>query len=560
MMNDILFSKTSNCKSCFKCLRECVVKSIEYKNDLAKIVQGECILCGKCVEVCHQKAKVYRNDVSKILNLLENNNKVIASVAPSFASNFDASTFEYFKEKLIKIGFFDAEETIIGAEIVNKEYEEIIKKSTDQNIFIISSCPTTVKYITNYHPDLKEYLLPVVSPMVAHTRLIKSKIPDAKVVFIGPCISKKDEITWENETDYAITFEELDELFKIKNTVIKYSSSVTEAEIKDNLILYPTDGGVLNSMKQNNDYNYISATRIKKIKNILDNLSIVKNEKLVLELNSCEGSCLGGPGNISKDYITNKVRLTKYFQNNTFTNPYTKKVNLHRTYNMEKKIKPVPTDDEIRNILKLIGKPTEKYELNCGSCGYESCRQKAIAVYYNKADLNMCIPFLKERAEGLTSKVIDNVPMGLICLNENLEIIDINKKAKAIFDISPYCDTKFLDISTLMDISDIIICQSESKNIHNKVIKLDNLDIFIELSIIINLEENFIFLVTKDITKETLLEKENTKHKRETIEIADKVIKKQMLVVQEIASLLGETTAETKIALTKLKKSVDLNE
>lgn len=355
----ILISNTSNCKSCFKCLRECVVKSIEYKNDLAKVVENECILCGKCIEVCHQKAKTYQKNVDEVLNLLENNNKVIASIAPSFASNFDVNVFEDFKKEIKKLGFFDCEETAIGAHFVNREYEKIIENS-DQNIFIVSSCPTTIKYITNYHSEIKDYLLKVVSPMVAHARLIKTRIPDAKVVFIGPCISKKDEIKWENEIDYAITFEELNEMFLNKSIMIKKPFNNELSIEKNKIHLYPSDGGVLKSLNKSEKYTYINGSRIKKVKSILDNLDLHSEKKLVLELNACEGSCLGGPGSISKDYIVNQVRLHDYYVRNPFNNPYEGvSINLSREFNLEKNLRRLPTDEEIRSILKMIGKPNE---------------------------------------------------------------------------------------------------------------------------------------------------------------------------------------------------------
>ena len=208
-MNKFLQLKKSNCKNCYKCIRNCPVKSIKFADGQANIIPDECILCGRCFVNCPQDAKQIRDDVPRVKEMIASGKKVIASVAPSFIAEFPLMDFAAMKSALLKLGFADAQETAIGATIVKTEYEKMIA-SGKHDVIISSCCHSVNALIQKYYPSVLPYLADVLSPMLAHCRVIKEENPGACAVFIGPCISKKEEAELYGECDVALTYEELE--------------------------------------------------------------------------------------------------------------------------------------------------------------------------------------------------------------------------------------------------------------------------------------------------------------------------------------------------------------
>ena len=208
-MTEFLKLKKSNCKNCYKCIRNCPVKSIRFSAGQANIVSDECVLCGQCFVICPQNAKEIVNDVEKVKVLLAGGQPVYASLAPSFIANYDGVGIEAMERALKKLGFAGAEETAIGATIVKKEYDRILTEEKPE-ILISSCCHSVNLLIQKYFPSALPYLANVASPMQAHCLDIKRRVPDAKTVFIGPCVAKKDEAArYPEATDAVLTFEEL---------------------------------------------------------------------------------------------------------------------------------------------------------------------------------------------------------------------------------------------------------------------------------------------------------------------------------------------------------------
>ena len=555
-MNSCIQFKPSNCRNCYKCIRHCPVKSIRFENNQAHIVRDECILCGECFVVCPQNAKEIRNDVDKVKAVIKSGRPVYASVAPSFVGNYDGANITMFTNALKKLGFTDAGETSLGANIVKNEYERMIERN-DSSVIISSCCHSINTLIQKYYPAALPYLAHVLSPMQAHCREIKKEHPDAYTVFIGPCISKKDEADQYPEyVDAVLTFEELTGWFNEKEVKIEYCEDLSP---KGRSRLFPTTGGILRSMKRNHDIcTYISVDGVENCKNAIQDIIDGKVSKCFIEMSACVGSCIGGPAmDKRKSPIGDFMRVDEYAGHNDF------EMEIPPSEELKKEMKYIglnrqkPGSKAIEEILKKMGKNSPADELNCGSCGYETCRDKAMAVYFGKSDINMCLPYLIQKAESFSDTIIKNTPNGIFVLNESLEIQQMNKTARDMFNIKNIHDILNEPVVRILDPLPFVNVLNDGLNVRDKKIYLAEYNKYVEQTIILDRSYHIMICFMRDVTEEEIQKNKKENMSKNTVDIADKVIEKQMRVVQEIASLLGETTAETKIALTKLKESLN---
>lgn len=554
-MEECLKLKTSNCRNCYKCIRSCPVKSIKFSNNQAHIISKECILCGKCFVVCPQGAKEIRNDIAVVKNLIASSRPVVVSLAPSFVANYEGKTIKAMEKALMKLGFASAEETAAGAAVVAKEYDELVKEKS--NDVIISSCCHTVNLLIQKHyPQALPYIAQVDSPMLAHAKIIKERQPNAYVVFIGPCISKKDEIVkYPNIVDAVLTFEELTSWFKMEN--IEILDDIDSSE-KLTARFFPTSGGVLKTMKkESNEYTYLTVDGIGNCKAALQDIIDGNLKNCFIEMSACNGSCINGP---AMD-VNCRLPVTRYVSINKYAGSDDATCSLSRE-NLKKNIaylginESLPSEDEIKQILKSMGKISKLDELNCGSCGYNTCREKAIAVYQGKASVSMCLPFLKEKAESFSDNIISYTPNGIIVVDEDLKIQLVNEAACKIINLqSPdFCIGEH--IVKILNPKPFVEVLYDGGKVKNQHVYLAEYKKYVEITVAHDKNFHILICIMRDITQE---EKEKSKKdaiSQQTIEVTDKVIDKQMRIVQEIASLLGETAAETKVALTKLKESL----
>lgn len=565
-MQDCLTLKKSNCKNCYKCIRNCPVKSIRFSGNQAHIINDECILCGRCFVVCPQNAKQIVDETEKVKVLMQGQTPVIASVAPSFVANYPGVGISSFRKALQKLGFTDAEETALGATIVKKEYERILNEE-DRDVIISSCCHSVNLLIQKYYPNCLPYLADVISPMQAHAADIKRRYPDAKVVFIGPCVSKKDEAEhYKNYVEAALTFEELSEWFKKENVEVE---QVTDTVDESLARFFPTTGGILKTMTQENtDYDYLAIDGVENCIDALMDISEGKIHKCFIEMSACAGSCVGGPvmerkhnnsnGNVSfrRNPVSDYVAVSKYAGSKDFDIEQPDVTELKKIFEPIEKKNVYPLDYEINNILRQMGKTRQCDELNCGSCGYNTCRDKAVAIFQGKADISMCLPYLKEKAESFSDTIIKNTPNGIIALNYSLEVQLINSAACKILNIPSQSDIIGEPIVRVLDPKLFIRIQQGSDNVYNERTYLAEYGKYVEQTIVRDSERKILICIMADVTEEENEHKRKEEISQQTVEIADKVVDKQMRIVQEIASLLGETAAETKIALTKLKESI----
>ena len=556
-MPNCLTLKKSNCKNCYKCIRHCPVKAIRFSGNQAHIIGNECILCGQCFVVCPQNAKQIVDETEKVKVFLQSGDPVVVSLAPSFVANYEGVGINAMRDALQKLGFYEVEETAIGATIVKNEYERMLKED-ERDIIITSCCHSINLLIQKYFPAELEYLADVVSPMQAHCMDIKKRFPKAKTVFIGPCVAKKDEAEhYEGIVDAVLTFEELTNWLKEENIELKTDMDSNE---ESRARFFPTTGGILKTMKQDAPgYTYMALDGIENCVDALKDIESGKIHKCFIEMSACSGSCIGGPVMEKyhrtapiKDYIT----IANYAGSKDFDVVQPDNMELKKQFTYIEHRLPKPSETEIYNVLRQMGKFKPSDELNCGSCGYNTCREKAIAICQGKAEVSMCLPFLKDKAESFSDTIVKNTPNGLIVLNEELEVQQINEAARNIMNIRSSTDVLGDLVVRIMDPKDFMEVRTTGKDIRNKKVYLAEYKRYIEQSVVYDKDSHLLIGIMRDITDEQNEREKKESISRQTVEVADKVVDKQMRIVQEIASLLGETAAETKIALAKLKESI----
>ena len=548
--------KKSNCKNCYKCIRHCPVKAIRFSGNQAHIINNECILCGQCFVVCPQNAKEIVNETEKTRVLLQSGDPVIVSLAPSFVANYPGVGIGAMTRALKQLGFHDVEETAIGATMVKAEYERMLREEA-RDVIITSCCHSINLLIQKYFPAALEYLADVVSPMQAHCLDIKKRCPNAKTVFIGPCVAKKDEAEhYAGIVDAVLTFEELTQWLKAEG--IELEKEMDEEECS-RARFFPTSGGVLKTMTNRQPgFSYLALDGVENCVAALKEIVAGKVHKCFIEMNACVGSCVGGP--IMEKYSTSRIQdylaVADYAGDKDFP------VNQPDPLEMKKAFSGIahkavePTEAEIYGVLRQMGKFRPEQELNCGSCGYNTCREKAIAICQGKAEISMCLPYLKDKAESFSDTIVENTPNGLIVLNEKLEVQQINGAARRLMNIRSASDVMGAHVARILDPEVFLNVLNTRRNVLSNRVYLAEYKRYVDLAVMYDHDSRLLIGIMRDVTEEELAREKKEDISQKTIEVADKVVEKQMRIVQEIASLLGETAAETKIALTKLKESI----
>ena len=557
---DCLNLKRSNCKNCYKCIRHCPVKAIRFSGNQAHIIKEECILCGQCFVVCPQNAKEIVSELDSVKALLQMGQPVIVSLAPSFIANYEGVGIEAMREGLKKLGFFDVEETAQGATVVKKEYERLIEEE-ERDVIIASCCPSINLLIQTHFPSVLGYLADVVSPMIAHCTDIKKRYPSAKTVFIGPCVSKKHEAQTSNGmVDAVLTYEELSNWLKEENVTLRQEMDESDESLAR---FFPVAGGILKTMKQDmTGYTYLEVNGVENCMEALRDIEKGNIHKCFVEMSSCAGGCIGGPvmekyhqTDLVKDYIA----ISKYAGHKDFPIEQPSPSELRKRFDAIDTGAKRPSETEITAALQQMGKYKDSDELNCGSCGYNTCREKAIAVCQGKAQVTMCLPYLKQKAESFSDAIVKNSSNGIIVLNEKLEVQQINETARKMMNIRFSADILGEPVVRILDPVDFVnvLYSEDEKYVQNKRTYLAEYNCYVDQSIVYDKDSHLLICSMRDVTEEEKHRQKKEKIGRNTIEVADKVVEKQMRIVQEIASLLGETAAETKVALTKLKESIE---
>ncbi|MEG0813774.1 MAG: [Fe-Fe] hydrogenase large subunit C-terminal domain-containing protein [Clostridium sp.] len=565
----IIDFKAAMCKHCYKCVRGCEVKSIMIRDGHAYIMPNRCILCGQCLQICPQSAKRLSSELDKVKEFIKDKVPTVLSLSSSYIGLFHYKSRGQVKAALKKLGFTDVRDSAEGAALVTEEYVKLLEQGTMKNI-ITTACPSIVDLIEIHYPELIDYMAPVLTPSGVHARMIKKEYGEkTRIVFAGPCIAEKKEIRpvrQEECLDAVLTFEEINKWLQEEKIQIEQceAEDFEETHLGANL-RYPVSGGLLTAvsvMEQKQDnYRKFYVSGVRDCLDVCEAMKTGEVKDCFIEMNACHGGCINGPAtgcavSSFKVKLDMEAILPRGRANLSNVGIWADRIAMERHFSDHSQKENLPTEEEIRAILAKTGKLKPEQELNCGACGYPTCREKAVAVYQKKAELNMCIPFLHEQAKSLSHLVMETSPNIIMVLDENMKILECSAAVEKYFSKKRReMRGRFLD--EFLDTEDVKAVFETHTSIHSKKVTYPEYHLTTLQNIAYITRSNLVIATFIDVTKDEELAQKEHEKKMETMELAQKVIYKQMMVAQEIAGLLGETTAETKTTLTKLCSLID---
>ena len=563
-----VYTLKNECNDCYKCIRGCHIKAIRIQQGSASVINEKCIACGHCVKICPAGAKRVRSDIDKVKALLITDKKVYVSLAPSWAGVYNIS-----KDKMIavlkKLGFAGVSETALGAQEVSIETAKMLNKA-EKGLYISSACPVIDDYIRLYKPDFAKCITPVASPALTHCALLKDMLgEDIRVVFIGPCIAKKNEA--DEHPDLmaaALTFDELN--YWIKEEFI----DIEEIESDDSChfvpesayegALYPLEGGMNETIKQvgidKDDVTFIAVSSLEDFDKSLQNINPEKIEnKIFVEALACSGGCINGPclsSEKSRILITSDIYANTQYRDDVPKEP--RKV-------VEKEYIPAPFEkveysiEQVTKALKKISKHSEEDELNCSGCGYASCREFVNALVAGDAEPSQCVSYMRKIAVRKAAAMLRCMPSAVVIVDSDLQIVEANDSFEHMF----LSDEMYEVFSSRQDgmtgaCIDRIVQFPElfksaldtGKEIHQEHYAIE--DKVYDISIFTIEDNELVGAVISDVTKSEIDRSKIAQKARE-------VITKNIATVQEIASLLGEHMVETELLLSSIAEGYDPN-
>jgi len=517
-------------------------------------------MCGRCINECPQQAKHIINQLQNLRVAVESGKQTIISLAPSYIAAFPGYTLAQLAERLMTAGITAVLETAETAGVISKIYQEYLQVDIKRQHTIISSCcPVVVNLIERYYPELIGNLAPVISPMLAHAKLIKAQYGQGSfVVFAGPCIAKIAEgTTPASEVDAVITFEQLRQLLGQESCLGEKISVAQSCPSSFAGRCFPVTGGILLPyIDQGSEQDIIAADGIE---NCLEVFEAIKSRDFFpkfIEAMACSGGCIGGPAigtcqlmQVKRNKVLAYARTAATDESKALA--VISELDLSRSYEARPVHAIWPKEDEIREILRQTGKLSAEDEKNCGACGYDTCRAKAVAVYQGLAELDMCVPYTRSKAESFANIIVENSLNAIIAVNEKMIIMEFNPAVNRMFGAAKAIYSG-MNLQELFDCSDFIDVAKSGHKIVGKRVEYHLHGIVTEQMIIPVLEHDLVIAIITDITAYEQKASELQQMKLDTVEKATEIINKQMHVAQEIAGLLGETTAETKSALLEL--------
>ena len=554
-----VYTIENECQDCYKCVRHCHCKAIRIVNGKASVIAENCVACGECVKVCPLHAKKIRSDLPRLRQMLGTDARLYASIAPSFTAYFPGVTIGQLATALKKIGFTGVAETAIGAQAVSRQTAEFLK-NTDLDLAISSACPASVDYIRKYLPQYTANIVPLYSPVMAHCRMLREEFgEDCKVIFFGPCAAKKNEADRNPDIfTLAVTFAALEELLEengIAPMAEKESPLLTDHAEEGRF--YAVEGGMNDTLRdENRDVRYISVSGLDNLDRMLRFYNgTAGKRKIFLETLACPGGCINGPvipaafaGGLDVIAETDRISTME---------PSSKR---DCQKNIEDNFAPEPlteihsSERELTIALAKVGKFSREDELNCGACGYSTCREFAEALIRHKAEEAMCHTYLRKNFERTSNALIRFIPAGVVMVDEHLNICECNRNFAIMSDMTEIYDTlgnlNTIAIETLLPgfaelFSSVISNGGEIEKFNQKLH-----DKIVNISVFSIARGKSAGAVIQDITKNEL--------QREHIaEKAREVIRKNVQTVQQVARLFGEHVADTEILLNEIAGSYE---
>lgn len=559
----ILQFKKVSCKNCYKCVRNCPVKAIRVHDHQARIIESQCIYCEKCILVCPQDAKEEQNMIPAIRSAMENKAQVIASLHPAYLARFGVTGINKIREAMKKLGFADVADAAEGASLMTAQYRALFPEQKELGVMISSACPVIVQLIKKHYPHLLGNLVQSASMMQFHANYLKKQYPKARIVYVSPCISVMSELREPgNEVDYVITLEELAEWLKKEGISVKEEEPERSAYRSREIALADGLTDLLGTVK---GIRKLSVSGMEQCREVLKELHPEDFENCFLEMYACSGGCVAGPsfqmkkGRYLADvFAVKNAAFGKNFHEEAgdYELP---EFELRRNFGYcpaQVQAEDEVSEEEIRDVLAEMGKFSPKDELNCGACGYNTCREKAIAIIQNKAEVAMCIPYMRARQESYSNKVFNAMPGLLVTVDYNLKIIQMNQAATKLFNVPKKRRLIGKPVSEIMDDYSLASILAFDRNLMQDEIYLKDQKCYLDRVMTNDKENKMILCIMKDITKERKHKDQIYHAQVEAARMADKLVEEQLKIVQQIAGLLGETAADTKVAVEKLKNTI----
>jgi len=556
-----IYTEKTECQDCYKCIRECPVQAIKVESGSASIMADLCILCGKCINICPKGAKKVRDDLQEAKKLVSDCGKVIASLDPSFVTEFPGVEPGQIVAGLRALGFYGVSESSLGAELVSMHADRLLEQSS-RSIFISSACPTIVQYLRRYRPEYAGYITNLLSPTLAHARMLREIYgPGIDIVHIGPCIARKLESDVHPELiDVALTFEDLrlwleEEKIELQ-FLAKTPKDVFVPRRSNDGALYPVVGGMIESIrgrrKKPLPAQFISFSGIRRLKNALRGFDELEPEgNLFLELSACFGGCVNGPKSESRAAtVCKRYRISQYAR--PASARAAEDVDIREEYPPEPVQQVIYSENQIREALHQVGKFEEKDELNCGGCGYDSCRDFVCALISDKAEKAMCVAYMRILAQRKANILIQKMPSAAVIVDDQLKIVEYNPNFVNLFG---QCAAEGEEAPRLegAGIKDIVPFHelfqgvlSSGEEVLEKDLRFQGRILH---GIIFSIERHsLVGALFGDITMPAM-------QREQIIKRARHVIEQNLMTVQKIAYLMGENAAESEIILNSIVES-----
>lgn len=547
-----------NCKDCNRCVRSCPVKAIGVSRHHAYVLEERCILCGKCVAECPQNAKQIKNQTSEVQRWLKEPPPVYLSLAPSFPAFPALGEAASLPVRLAALGFAAVECTTLGADLIMEEYRQLV--ATKAHPVLSSCCPVTVDLVNKYYPQVSSWLAPVISPMQAHAKDIKRREPRARVVFAGPCLGKMGELDEVfNAVDAVLTFEQVHDWLLHRPAQKPAAGSAWQTGTQTRL--FPLSGGITRSFLDWDGLGaeVVVADGLERCTELLHGLCVGEVRPRFVELLACAGGCLGGPlGGTAPCLAARRQEVLQYWRGaaaepmpSDLDRDAVSSAELGRTQLPRPTQFAPPPEEELRAILSQIGKYTQADERNCGACGYSTCREKAVAVYYGVAETTMCVPYMRSKAESFAKIIVRNSLNAIIAVDGDLVVQECNPAAVQMFSGRQLL-RRGRSLQSHLDASLFLQALQKNKKIIGHRVEYPEYGLVTEQMILPVPEHNLVIGIITNVTDQEKRQRDWERMKADTMEKANAIIRQQMHVAQEIAGLLGETTADTKVALLEL--------
>lgn len=552
-----IYTEKTECQDCYKCVRGCPVKAIRVVDGSAQVIPEACILCGHCTEVCPVGAKKIRNDLGDAIKLLKSKEQVYVSLAPSFRTEFSGIDSQKLIAAIMELGFAGVSETALGAQVVSAACAALLREE-GAGIQISSACPSVIHLIEQYYPHLVKYITPVVSPLQAHSKLLKKTYgAEIGIVFIGPCVAKKNET--KDIFDVSLTFADLRRWFNLKSLdwtkLVSGQSFVPTSAAEGGL--YPIDGGMIDGIKCCNppeDTLFMSFSGVQEITQALEELdSFPIDRPIFIEALACAGGCVNGPGVTKRGSTAQKRYRVQIETPPSSTLSQVAPLDISAIYASREIVQEQHTKAEIAEALLRIGKKRGEDELNCGGCGYDTCKDFASALIEAKAEPAMCVSYLRKLAQNKAAALIKAMPSGVVIVDENLKIIESNAPfiniiggdAEIVGIADPDLEGAYLErlIPFHNLFADAIREGTEVKiqdiRFGGKIIRLT----------LFSIQKHLLLGgILQDITEPVI-------QREQIIEKTQEVMRKNLTTVQQIAFLLGENAADSEVLLSSIVQS-----